>query len=47
MRKIAGTVIGTVALAGVMLYATTLTSNQAENQHRQLEESQISDEVLK
>jgi hypothetical protein len=48
MRKIAiGTVIGTVATVGVMLYGITLTRNQADNQPRMLEESQISEEVEK
>ena len=48
MRKIAiGTVIGTVATVGVMLYGITLTRNQAGNQPRMLQEDQISDEVTK
>ncbi len=48
MRKIAiGTVIGTVATVGVMLYGITLTRNQADNQPRMLEESKISEEVEK
>lgn len=51
MRKIlAGTVIGTVATAGLMLYASTLSSNNvAENQPRLLDvtSSTISEEVVK
>ena len=47
MRKIAGTVIATVATTGLMLYATTLISNN-ESQHRLLQQdNQISDEILK
>ncbi len=51
MRKIvAGTVIGTVAVAGLMLYGLTLSNNiEAENQPRLLEQtdSAISEEVVK